>query len=355
MRQQQPGQDGHGQQTAQQQAAQQQAAQQQQSQQQVQIPPFQLRPMTREIFTTIYKNFMTKNPKDEQLLFYEGRNINLYQLHYEVISAGGVNRVIQNDLWPVIGARLGFVNIPASDTEPAKAGPAFAHRLASIYKEFLLDFDKQYYLSMLKKHMTSQKQLAENGLPMQQRNGMPSQPAAQNANPIRQLTDIQDSRLMNEIVSYSILPTEELQRRNVPPNIIQLVDQNRQQLQLSFERQRAFRAQVAKNTQGAQNGMGVPQLQRNPSVPMPGVPPTVGMPQQNGMGMMGQPGMQQAQGQQVNQGMQSAPGMPQDQHQQQQQQMGAPGIARMGNRPSPAQQQAALEMVARVKNECRGK
>ncbi|KAJ3019430.1 hypothetical protein NUW54_g92 [Trametes sanguinea] len=242
--------------------------------------------MTREIFTTIYKNFMTKNPKDETLLFYEGRNINLYQLHYEVINAGGVNRVIQNDLWPVIGARLGFVNIPASDTEPAKAGPAFAHRLASIYKEFLLDFDKQYYLSMVKKHVASQRQLAENGLPVQQRNGVPSQPGAQNANPIRQLTDIQDSRLMSEIVSYSILPTEELQRRNVPPNIIQLVDQNRQQLQQSFERQRAFRAQLAKNTQGAQNGMGVPQLQRNPSVPMPGVPPTVGMLQQNGMGMM---------------------------------------------------------------------
>ena len=55
-----------------------------------------------------------------------------------------LSQVDQKDLWPVIGAKLGFDQFPGNGNEPGKAGPALAAHLEHIYKEFLLDFDTQY-------------------------------------------------------------------------------------------------------------------------------------------------------------------------------------------------------------------
>ncbi|KAI0739780.1 hypothetical protein C8Q80DRAFT_1274803 [Daedaleopsis nitida] len=53
-------------------------------------------------------------------------------------------QVHRKDLWPVIGAKLCFVNFPGTDTEPARAGPALAAHLKHSYKEFLLECDQQF-------------------------------------------------------------------------------------------------------------------------------------------------------------------------------------------------------------------
>ncbi|KAI0329267.1 hypothetical protein GY45DRAFT_1371691 [Cubamyces sp. BRFM 1775] len=361
------GQPGQPAQPNQQQQAQQRDQQLQMQQRQL-LAGFVARPMTRELFNTVYyNNWLPKNPKDQSLLVYENRTIDLYQLHYEVMNAGGVANVMQNDLWPVIGANLGFVNIPASGNEPAKAGPALAHRVANIYKEFLSVFDRHYTVSMARRYQqTKQQQMGvanmENGAQAPTQNAGSSAPTApgpaggiQALNSLRSLTEIRDTQTMSEIISYSIIPTAELQRRNVPQQLIELVEQNRDQLRNMFEQQRAFRTHVAQNSQGGQNQGGVPQvLPRNASGPMQASQLQGGMPGQNGMSALRQPGMPQVP-QQANMAAPSAPGMAQNaaSQQQQQAQLNGAGAARPA-RPTPIQQQAAIALVTKVKNECKG-
>ena len=67
-------------------------------------------------------------------------------------------KVIQDNLWPVIGANLGFVNVPASGNEPAKADPALARRVANVYRDFLYVFDRNYTVSVARQWQQAQQQ-----------------------------------------------------------------------------------------------------------------------------------------------------------------------------------------------------
>ncbi|KAH9846241.1 hypothetical protein C2E23DRAFT_767284 [Lenzites betulinus] len=313
--------------------------------------------MSQDAFQTVYQSWLAKNPKDMTMLVFENRKIDLYKLHCEVIIAGGITRVIAGDQWPIIGARLGFVNIPGTDTEPARAGPALAHRLQAIYKDFLFMFDRQYYITMARRHHQqqnpqpniSQKQNMENALAGQSR--PPSVPGGV----APRTGEMPDSKLMSELVAYSVVPAAELQRRGVAPNVIQLVEHNRVKLREMFDQQRTFHNGVEQSSQNQAGG--VPQ--RNISNSMMDLPQQGAMPQQNGMSALGQPNPQQVSHQAGNHGMGQVGGMPQNvpqQQQQQQQPMSVnlpPGMMRAPMRPSPAQQQAAFEMVTRVKNECK--
>lgn len=256
----------------------------------------------------------------------------------------------ESDLWAIIGAKLGFVNIPGTDTEPARSGPAFAHRLQAIYKEFLLGFDLQYRQSMVRRaqaHLEQQRKAAlENGLQQPQNR----QPAPAGVPAHKPANEVPEPKLMGDLVSYSVIPAAELQRRGVPHNVIQLVEQNRVKLREMHDSQRSFHNGVEQNSQNGQNQAGgVPQ--RNVSNPMMEMPQQNGMPMQNGMSSLGQPNGQQMHPQGPNHGM-AVRAMPQMAPAQQQQ----PGTLQMRPvRPSAAQQQLALEMVARVKDECKGK
>lgn len=78
-----------------------------------------------------------------------------------------IGQVTQRDLWPVIGARLGYVQFPGSGTEPARSGPGVSQQLQHIYSVYLEQFDKIYV------HSVFQKQ----GLFIQQNQGiLPSNP-----------------------------------------------------------------------------------------------------------------------------------------------------------------------------------
>ncbi|KAI0366315.1 hypothetical protein BV20DRAFT_972041 [Pilatotrama ljubarskyi] len=322
----------------------------QQQQQQQQPMGFRLSPMSQEHFSAVYKNWLARNPKDLSLLQCETQMIDLWKLHCEVIKAGGAHRVTTSDSWPIIGARLGFVNIPATETEPARAGPALAHRVQSVYKEFLFAFDRQYHMAMLRKQqqlVAQQKQLAggnmDNGL-----QGMNRPPVAPNAPASRPLSEI-DPKLLNELVNYSVQPVAELQRQGVPPHIIQLVEQHRVKLREVHDSQNYFGNNIRNANGGegiAQNGQnrpaGVAQLlPRNVSNPgMVGEMPNIGHPNppQNGMPQLNNNRIPQPTAT-------IQPGMGGGQ---------APGMMRP-MRPSPAQQQQALEMLMKVRNESKAR
>jgi ARID/BRIGHT DNA binding domain len=115
----------------------------------MQLPP----PLEKTRFESAYKSWVaTKNMKlDGRLMNVEGRQIDLYALHMNVMQEGGFNKVQNQELWSVIGGRMSFVQFPGNDVEPAKSGPGVAQRLAAVYKEYLLPFDTMYITSVIER------------------------------------------------------------------------------------------------------------------------------------------------------------------------------------------------------------
>ena len=58
-------------------------------------------------------------------------------------------KVQQKDYWSVIGGRMGYVQFPGTDTEPAKCGPVTAQQLEHIYRQYLSAFDRAYIANVL--------------------------------------------------------------------------------------------------------------------------------------------------------------------------------------------------------------
>ncbi|KAI0833722.1 hypothetical protein BC628DRAFT_1414459 [Trametes gibbosa] len=151
--------------------------------------------MSQEDFQTMYhyQGWFAKNPQGTSPLCFENRPIDLYKLHCEVINAGGVTQFIVGGLSPIIGARLGFVNIPGTDTGPARAGPVLADRLQTTDKDFLFIFDRQPNKTTARRHQeqgTLQKQNMENALAGQAVSGGAAPWSG----------EIPDPKLMNELI-----------------------------------------------------------------------------------------------------------------------------------------------------------
>ncbi|KAG6889641.1 hypothetical protein C0995_015756 [Termitomyces sp. Mi166 len=113
----------------------------------MQLPP----PMEKSQFENRYKSFCAaKGVKlDPHMINYEGRDIDFYMLHAHVMQEGGFVKVAAQDLWGVIGGRMGSIVFPGSETEPAKAGPGFSQRLAQVYQKYLANFDQVYINSVM--------------------------------------------------------------------------------------------------------------------------------------------------------------------------------------------------------------
>ncbi|EPS93290.1 hypothetical protein FOMPIDRAFT_1136478, partial [Fomitopsis schrenkii] len=113
--------------------------------------PFAWPTMGVEIFRKAHQTYCQRNSVvvDQNMLQVEGRPVDLHALHTEVSDHGGCFWVSQNELWPVIAAKLGFVQIPGSDTGPAKSGPIVAQHVREIYLRFLHEFDDMFRSSIL--------------------------------------------------------------------------------------------------------------------------------------------------------------------------------------------------------------
>ena len=120
-------------------------------------------------------------------------------------------------MWNVIGGRLGLVQFPESETEPAKCGPETAQALQNIYKNYLWSFDKWYIRPMIKKRMQ------EWSLPTIQQ--ILAHPAVQ------------------QLFQMANLSVAELAERGVHEKTIQLVEKYRLNLQRLFSEWTALQIQ----------------------------------------------------------------------------------------------------------------
>ncbi|KNZ72102.1 hypothetical protein J132_04383 [Termitomyces sp. J132] len=214
----------------------------------MQLPP----PLEKSRFDSSYKNFCaTKGVKhDPRMINYEGRDIDLFILHTHVMQEGGFMKVASQDLWGVIGGRMGFVNFPASETEPAKAGPGLAQRLAQVYREYLAHFDQAYISSIMdskrKMQALHQAQMAQ------------TQAAAAAGNTNNALASNQPLRgalngnQIQMVVGYAHQSVEELRRQGVQERIISFVETNRAYLQRTAMEQGIFRGQLSQGMRSAE-------------------------------------------------------------------------------------------------------
>ncbi|KAH9848159.1 hypothetical protein C2E23DRAFT_889397 [Lenzites betulinus] len=112
-------------------------------------PTYTFNPMDKESFEVYLKKWLEPHPQDPSLLVYEGRPIDLYKLHCEVIRAGGVRQIVDKDQWPIIAARVAFGDTLGAEAQYARADTAFVQRVYNVYQVFLRSFDERYHISTL--------------------------------------------------------------------------------------------------------------------------------------------------------------------------------------------------------------
>ncbi|KAJ3476564.1 hypothetical protein NLI96_g11075 [Meripilus lineatus] len=249
-----------------------------------------MQPLASNVFASAYAKWCASNgiQRDEALLSYEGRPIDLYQLHMIVMRTGGFQRVMQSDSWSVVGGQLGFSQLPGNGNEPPRCGPQMAQRLSQVYEKYLMNFDIAYVKSIRalqgaqqqqqqqqqsQQHITHnahnpQMAQATNGIPNNLEDPMGLQPshapqhssalnqagavAANNLRTLASLTGVTDPARLSDLVQYSMFSPELLRAKRVEQNVINVVEVHRAFLQRTFQAQKSFRESVM-NSQGAVN------------------------------------------------------------------------------------------------------
>ncbi|CAK5268789.1 unnamed protein product [Mycena citricolor] len=194
-------------------------------------------PLERSRFEQVYKNFCTQrnivhNPR---MLMIEARQLDLYELHSHVMQEGGLQAIVQKELWSTIGGRMGFVQFPGTDQEPPKSGPMVAQQLFHIYKEYLASFDNVYISTVMESRRKAEAVNATQRI-------VPG--AAGNAGPQLPIQHVNQQQ-MQMIMSYAHLSAAELRRRNIPENMIMFVENHRATLARNAAEQGNFRHQLA--------------------------------------------------------------------------------------------------------------
>lgn len=157
-------------------------------------------------------------------------------------------------MWNVIGARMGFVQFPRTENEPAKSGPGVAQKLAHIYKEYLFQFDS-FYMS----------QVMDQKMKIQQANAsFQAQMAAFNWSP----------QQMQAVVALSHMSLQELHAQKVPEKMIQFVETHRASLQRTYQDQKTFHKTVRGVNPSPSQGLQTSEQTRPPVPGAPGIGPS---------------------------------------------------------------------------------
>ncbi|PBL03883.1 hypothetical protein ARMGADRAFT_1004572 [Armillaria gallica] len=203
-------------------------------------------PLEKTRFEAAYMNYLNSkglNRDVRAVAMIENRPVDIHALHTHVMQEGGAAKVAQKELWAAIAARLGYVQFPGSEAEPAKSGPATAHQLEQIYKDHLAHFDTVYVTTVLDSRRKQQANMA----------------AQQLANPVKAMNGPQ----MQMVMAYADLSPAELRAKGLQEHVIQFIENHRAQLQRTAAEQNIFRG----NLRGASTNQPV----QPPSEGMSGV------------------------------------------------------------------------------------
>ncbi|KAK0469997.1 uncharacterized protein EV420DRAFT_84200 [Desarmillaria tabescens] len=186
-------------------------------------------PLEKTRFEAAYMNYLTSKGLNRDLrtiATIEHRPVDIHALHTHVMREGGAAEVAQKDLWATIAARLGYVQYPGNDMEPAKSGPATAHQLEQIYKDHLAHFDMVYVTTVLESRRKQQVSMAAQQLA--------------NPNPAKSMNGPQ----MQMVMAYADLSPAELRAKGVQEHIITFIENHRAHIQRTAAEQNLFRGNL---------------------------------------------------------------------------------------------------------------
>ncbi|KAG6374300.1 hypothetical protein JVT61DRAFT_4322 [Boletus reticuloceps] len=198
-------------------------------------------PLEKQRFETTYAQFCRSQNthSGSRVQIGENRTVDLHQLHVQVMHEGGAGSVTQRDMWAVIGGRLGFIQFPGTDTEPARCGPGIAQQLHNTYDQYLQHFENAYILTVKNRPST----------------GSPQQPIHQmNPNPLAGSSATPDISgnptemppnprpLLNQqfiaaALRYVLTPAQDMRTQRVPENMITFVERHRSELMKVYQQQ----------------------------------------------------------------------------------------------------------------------
>ena len=169
----------------------------------------------------------------------------------------------EKETWNIIGGRMGFVNFPGSDREPPKSGPVVAQQIARIYTEYLLDLEQAYVRSWIISGSATRGAYPNGSVGGGGTMGSGNPAVASGSigagdlggtglpNGFGNFAASQLQRKAPMLMQYAHLNAVELRQRNLPENVITIVEQYRPQLQQMAIESKRFSQQVRMNGRNA--------------------------------------------------------------------------------------------------------
>ncbi|KAK7691135.1 hypothetical protein QCA50_006238 [Cerrena zonata] len=292
-------------------------------------PPYRAIPvMPAAAFYAAHNNFLDRQgySAEKRQPSIQGTPVELYRLHCEIMKIGGPQNLIaaynrtMDDIFAIIGGRIGFLQIQADAKEPPKSTVAVSQTLQQIYKNYLANFDLAYVKSKMGNQGGGQSGInpadpSQNGHQMnvpggqhsQQQNPQLAASALGPNNPLARMMVGFDAKKISELFSLVRLPPDELRTRNIPEDIRRLLAVHGPYLKQMMQNQQQFQSGIRTGLaqrQGQPSGNGMLQQPQQQPQPQPQHPQ---QHQQPGPGMM----VRNMQGQISQQGQMSTPQNPQ--------------------------------------------
>lgn len=179
-------------------------------------------PLDKSHFDAMYTSFC-KNRHVEpnvHVLLPDGRSVDLHNLHVQVFREGGAQFVTQRDWWAAIGGRMGFVQFPGTDTEPAKSGPGIAQQLAHTYKEHLQDFESMLVFTV-RSRAAQKNNLSQNGA----QNNVPGSASGEMAHSV--MRPPLNPQAMANAARFVHMSVGDMRANGLPKQTVALIDRHR--------------------------------------------------------------------------------------------------------------------------------
>ncbi|KAG1821927.1 uncharacterized protein BJ212DRAFT_1334597 [Suillus subaureus] len=176
------------------------------------------KPYFEAMYTSFCKNHHVE--PNMHVLLPDNRSVDLHSLHVQVFREGGAQFVTQRDYWAIIGGRMGLVQFPGTDTEPAKSGPGIAQQLAHAYKEHLQAFETMLVISV-RSRAAQKNNLSQNGA----QNNAPGSTSGEMAHSV--MRPPLNPQAMASAVRFVNMSVSEMRASGLPEQTVVLIDRHR--------------------------------------------------------------------------------------------------------------------------------
>lgn len=212
-------------------------------------------PLDKPHFEAMYTSFCKNHHVEPNMhvVLPDSRSVDLYNLHVQVFREGGAQLVTQRDFWAIIGGRMGLIQFPGTDTEPAKSGPGIAQQLAHAYKEHLQAFETMLVITV-RSRAAQKNNLSQNGT----QNNAPGGTSGEMAHPV--MRPPLNPQAMASAVRFVHMTVSEMRASGLPEQTVVLIDRHRSDIMRWHQQSRLMATkpnqQVTNHeTPGEQSGM----------------------------------------------------------------------------------------------------